>query len=69
VWLLRPAPSDDPVNLEITKTGISEIRAGDVGQTIGVATGVDVSDVTSGEVGVVQISVTEITTGKTYAPQ
>jgi hypothetical protein len=51
------------------KTGIGEIRAGDVGQTIGVAAGVDVPEATPGEVGVTQISVTEITTGKTRTPQ
>ncbi|GAA4606325.1 hypothetical protein GCM10023195_22670 [Actinoallomurus liliacearum] len=76
VWLpsrsrkrLLSAPPDDAVNLEIAKTGIGEIRAGGVGQTIGMAAGVDVSEETSCEVGVTQISVAKITTGKTRAPQ
>jgi hypothetical protein len=76
VWFLSimmrvalPGPADDLLDLEITKDGIVESRAGDVSKTIAMVPCIYVAEGTSGQIRVAQIGVTEIAACKTYTPQ
>jgi hypothetical protein len=62
-------PPNDLLDLDITKERVREVCARDIGQAMGVGTGIDVSETAIGEVGVTQISVTQITAGKIHASQ